>query len=119
MSDRCDDLKAIRGYTDPKSFVRRDGSESLAGKDWTRRKEELGERAGGRCEFVCGGIRCEQPGDDPDHVICRSVKRDDCLYNLRLLCREHHILIDPRVPRWGKRKRGEQVKRVGIRFGGG
>src|ERR1700751_4012080 len=48
--DRDEDLKRQRGYSDPSSFVRRDGSEVLKGADWKKRVAELRERSGGRCE---------------------------------------------------------------------
>src|SRR5690349_10812702 len=49
--DRDEALKAARGYTDPSTVVRRDGSEVLKGKDWERRKEELRNRSKGMCEM--------------------------------------------------------------------
>lgn len=105
---RDESEKQRRGYTDPRSFVRRDGSEVLHGVDWIRRKQELGERSGGRCEQeVCPAgpsdapmERCKSQADDPHHKVPRSKKRDDRLSNLEHLCRWHHDLLDRRKPRW-------------------
>jgi len=41
MLNKDAELKEQRGYTNPKSFVRNDGSEVLKGEDWKRRKMEL------------------------------------------------------------------------------
>ena len=109
-------LKAMRGYTDKKSFVRNDGSEVLHGKDWDKRKWELGERCLGHCEYVpyrqewiqgigwlyAGINRCPMPADDPHHIKPRSKGRDDRLSNLQALCRYHHDLLDRRKPKWRK-----------------
>lgn len=106
-------LKRERGYKDRKSFVRNDGTEVLHGKDWTRRKKELWERAKGQCEakleltlncneqrVMESSKRCVNPGDDPHHIVPRWPKRDDRLDNLLLLCRYHHSLLDRRKPQW-------------------
>jgi hypothetical protein len=107
-----------------KSRVRFDGSETLVGKDWKKRKKELWDRAGGRCEqmvqgygykFTTGGNitsrpvkdeRCRSEGHDPHHIKPRSKGRDDRLENLQLLCRLHHDLLD-----WKKLK-GRHEKRT-------
>lgn len=95
-SNLSPDLKAQRGYTNPKSKVYFDGREVLKGGDWANRKNELWERAKGMCEFTLGAEgfrhRCGNEGHDPDHIIKRSTLRDDRLSNLQLLCREHHNL---------------------------
>lgn len=89
--------KKRRGYTDPKSFVRLDGSEVLHSEDWKRRKKELWFRCGGQCEYrYPNGARCRGDCNDPHHVIPRWPKRDDRLENLMGACREHHNLMDER-----------------------
>lgn len=99
-------LKAERGYVDPKSYVRTDGSEVLYGRDWTQRKKELWKRCQGRCEWIVDGHplpeRCRNEANDPHHRIPRSKRRDDRLLNLAALCRMHHNLLDPRRSRWGE-----------------
>lgn len=91
-------LKAERGYTDKKSFVRNDGSERLYGLDWIRRRRELYKRAQGQCEYVNMEIvsRCKMDAADPHHIKPRSKGRDDRLSNLQALCRYHHGLLDER-----------------------
>jgi hypothetical protein len=105
--DRDEELKAKRGYTDPSTYVRRDGSEKLVGEDWKKRVLELRQRSGGICEartiYQDDNYRCQAPATDPHHVIRRSVRRDDRLSNLRHLCRFHHDDLDQRKPRWAKR----------------
>lgn len=98
---RDDAEKQRRGYTDPRSFVRLDGSEVLHGVDWLKRKQELGERSGGRCEYKDeAGFRCVWQAQDAHHIVNRSKKRDDRLSNLEHLCRMHHEQRDKRRPRW-------------------
>jgi len=106
------EAKKRLGYTDPRSKVRPDGSEILYGKDWSRRKQELWDRAQGRCEqFVpvnFGQVtireeQCRSEAHDPHHLIKRSKKRDDRLANLRALCRLHHDLLDSRKVKWTKK----------------
>lgn len=97
--------KKRRGYSDPKTRVYFDGRERLAGIDWVRRKKELWERCGGRCERWVGKWggenhdRCRSEAHDPHHIEKRSKKRDDRLSNLMALCRMHHDLLDERKPR--------------------
>lgn len=101
------------GFSDPKSYVAKDGREVLKGEDWERRKRILWERADGRCEeFMAAGLgsehltplRCGCDGTEPHHIIRRSEKRDDRLLNLQLLCHFHHSLKDKRVVRSDKRE---------------
>lgn len=94
--------KQRRGYTDPKSFVRNDGSERLYGLDWIRRRRELYRRAQGQCEYV-NISRCTMDAADPHHIKPRSKGRDDRLSNLQALCRYHHDLLDRRKPRWSRK----------------
>jgi hypothetical protein len=108
--DRDEALKAERGYTDPSTYVRKDGSEKLVGADWIKRKSELAMRSLGQCEwwdFKCsenqvGPMRCSSAATEPHHIIKRSVRRDDRLSNLQGLCHFHHVLLDPRKLRSGK-----------------
>jgi hypothetical protein len=106
--------KAVRGYVEADSRVRFDGSETLVGKDWKKRKQELWNRAGGRCEQLVDisltmiPVRCRTEGHDPHHIIPRSKGRDDRLENLQLLCRLHHDLLD-----WKKLK-GRDEKRTDL-----
>ena len=109
IGDRDEALKAARGYVEPGSFVRRDGSEKLVGRDWRKRVGELEERSGGVCEYrapsvwvALGVHRCAAAASDPHHVVRRSVRRDDRLSNLQHLCRPHHDALDPRKVRSGK-----------------
>ena len=111
------ELKRQRGYTDPKSYVRNDGSEVLHRKDWQFRVAELWQRCRGVCEQSCAEIlyqnaagvisrevRCRVPAQEPHHIIRRSKARDDRLQNLQALCHFHHSLLDRRKPRWTKRE---------------
>jgi hypothetical protein len=104
------DLKRERGYKHPKSYVRVDGSEVLYGKDWTKRKLEIWERGGGRCEKWVGKWgsenhdRCRNEMHDPHHKVKRSKRRDDRAENLIGLCRMHHELLDPRKVRWSSKE---------------
>jgi len=108
MLNKNPDLKRERGYTDPKSYVRNDGSEVLHGKDWAWRKSELWERGTGKCEFhlmgiiKSSGVVCNNRMDDPHHVKPRSRGRDDRLSNLVGLCRKHHAMLDNRKTRFGE-----------------
>lgn len=106
MSNLDREAKIRLGYKDPGSFVRLDGSEVLFGEDWTRRKMELWERSGGRCEYeepwkvwpwgAPPFEKCMREADDPHHVKLRSKQRDDRLSNLMALCRFHHRKTDKR-----------------------
>ena len=88
--------KAERGYKEPGSIVRPDGSEILVGKDWAKRKFELWTRANGRCErLLSDGTRCRNEAHDPHHhPKARSKGRDDRMENLIALCRGCHNLVD-------------------------
>jgi len=112
ITSRDPDKKRRRGYTDPKSFVRVDGSEVLFRKDWTRRKNELLVRSGGRCEQIVqvnhadggGWERCRSQAADPHHKVKRSKRRDDRLENLEALCRFHHDRKDGRKVKWSAKR---------------
>jgi len=110
MLFKSKELKAERGYTDPRSYVRNDGSEVLYGRDWTARKREIWERGNGKCEkLVEWGVEkqiyCRSEMHDPHHIKPRSKGRDDRASNLIGLCRLHHSLLDYRKPRWSKQIR--------------
>lgn len=110
-----------RGYSG-KSKVRFDGTEILVGKDWTKRKQELWNRAGGRCEkrvFRAHGLehfeRCRSEGHHPHHIIHRSKQRNDDLKNLVLLCSLHHSLEHKaRNPRWGEASQLRSKRLLGV-----
>lgn len=108
IGDRDEAEKVKRGYVEAGSFVRRDGSEKLVGRDWWTRKVELAGRSRGQCEQIVyvhesyGALRCVADAIDPHHTIKRSVRRDDRLSNLEHLCRRHHIERDPRRLRSGR-----------------
>jgi len=87
--------KLERGYKEKKSLVRVDGSETLHGRDWKRRKQELCARSGGQCEqMVSDTERCRSAAVEAHHVRPRSKGRDDRLANLAHLCHFHHERLD-------------------------
>lgn len=107
------------GYTNSKSIVWMDGREKLVQEDWDRRKLELFELCGKRCQHIDYGghvrtdPRCRVTFAtvdemDPHHVRKRSKSRDDRLKNLLALCRYHHRLLDPRKPRFGEHRAAAQ-----------
>jgi hypothetical protein len=90
------DAKARLGYKDAKSRVYIGGRERLVGKDWIKRKKQLAERSGGRCERLfkanwgwtgLPNRRCGNQADDAHHIHLRSKERDDRLSNLLHVCR--------------------------------
>lgn len=97
MLNKDHSAKQARGYTDPKSKVFNDGREILHNKDWDRRKQELWDRAEGRCEFIFPttwntrgrSTRCGREGVIPSHIEPRYPVRDDRLTNLKLHCFQH------------------------------
>jgi hypothetical protein len=84
-------------FLDPDSFVFKDGREWLRNKDWEARKQELWDRAGGKCEDIVpySNLRCSQEGIHPHHLRKKSVAHDDRLANLMLICADHHRLMHP------------------------
>ena len=95
--------KKVRGYRDRRSIVRPDGSEKLFGRDWKKRKEQLLERSGGRCEKVfAGSERCHGRAEDPHHIKARSKGRDDRIENLIAVCRTCHSALDWKKLYWRK-----------------
>jgi len=114
IGDRDFAAMEARDFQDPSSYIRRDGSEKLVGKDWDARVDELRERSEGQCEELvevwessAGEYfvhRCSALAVDPQHKIKRSVRRDDRLRNLQHLCREHHDLKHPEFKtQWSKK----------------
>ena len=99
MLDKSPELKVQRGYRDPKSFVRLDGSEVLVRADWKKRKQELWWRCGGQCEYKYpNGARCREDCVHPHHTpVPRWKKRIDNLENLMGVCAAHHRLLDGRL----------------------
>ncbi len=113
-----------RGYSG-KSKVYFDGRERLFGKDWTKRKKEVWERGGGRCERIVEwvpvqnapnyveAVRCHGEMHDPHHKITRGKQRDDRIINLIGLCRAcHELAHEKRNPRWSSRRRNERLLMV-------
>lgn len=114
------------GYTNSKSIVWMDGREKLVQEDWDRRKLELFELCGKRCQYDariyeltgtammmafhdgkdwrCRVTFATVDEMDPHHIRKRSKSRDDRLKNLLALCRYHHRLVDPRKPRFGEHR---------------
>ena len=100
-SDRDEAEKERRGYVNPRSYVRKDGSERLYGEDWDKRKEELFRRSDGACEMRDVMKRehaehCSGDAHHPHHIILRSLRRDDRLTNLAGLSWACHKLVDRR-----------------------
>jgi hypothetical protein len=114
MALHDNEAKARLGYKDKRSKVYPDGREVLYGKDWAKRKQELWERCGGKCEWIVDNdepftraFRCRSEAHDPHHTIPRSRgRRDDRLENLIALCRLHHDILDWKKLKW--RKNAEQ-----------
>jgi hypothetical protein len=114
IGDRDEAEKVIRGWLEAGSYVRRDGSEKLVGRDWRTRKREIWVRGDGRCERIVEEVvcsrgevlipeqRCKNEMHDPHHKVERRRGRDDRAENLIGLCRLHHDLLDPRKIRSGK-----------------
>jgi len=93
--------KQKRGYTNPKSYVRRDGSEVLHKEDWDARVLQLAIRSSGMCERLSILKRqhetdCDGYAGDPHHIAKRWPRRDDRLSNLAALSRACHDAEDPR-----------------------
>lgn len=106
--DRDEELRAQRGYVEPGSIVRRDGSEKLVGLDWLLRKQVLDVRSMGGCERVSilgkpHAQGCDYKGTEPHHIVKRSIRRDDRLENLANLSHACHLAEDPRKTRFGER----------------
>lgn len=99
--DRDEAAKLVRGYTNDRSYVRRDGSERLHGEDWDNRKTEVWRRSDGACEMISVMKRehdehCSGDMHHPHHIIQRSVRRDDSLSNLAGLSIACHRAVDQR-----------------------
>ena len=128
MALHDNEAKKRLGYTDKRSKVYPDGREVLYGKDWTKRKQELLARCGGRCEQLVAvwygdwdgksepNERCRSEAHDPDHIIKRSKKRDDRLSNLQALCRLHHDLKHPEKNKlhWRKREQSQSGPSISL-----
>ena len=102
-ADRDEAEKQRRGYTNPRSFVRLDGSEVLHGIDWIERVCAVQERANNQCEATNHAELCGRLGSDAHHVIPRSRGRDDRMSNLLWLSRFCHIAEDPRKVKWSRK----------------
>ena len=95
--------KQRRGYTNPRSFVRLDGSEVLHGIDWKERAFRLRQRSNNQCEAKIHDDLCNRLGSDAHHIIPRSRRRDDRMSNLLWLSRACHLAEDPRKVRWSRK----------------
>lgn len=105
IGDRDEAEKVRRGWLEAGSYVRRDGSEKLVGRDWRMRVGELERRSGMRCEHMLPlSGRCYMSARDPDHIVKRSIRRDDRLSNLQHLCAMHHDMKHPEFKtQWSKK----------------
>lgn len=56
-------------------------------RDWAKRRAKVKARAGGQCEWITDGTRCQRPGNECDHIINND---DHSLTNLQWLCAPHH-----------------------------
>lgn len=102
---------AARNFDDPRSFVALHcGCEVLYGKDKTRRRKEIYDRAHGRCE-VQSSPRCRGFAnwighlmDGWHHTYAHNGKKCDCLDAGRWSCDPcHRHEHRARNPRWSKR----------------
>jgi hypothetical protein len=101
-------LTELANFSDPRSYVRRDGSEVLYEADWKARVKELSGRAEERCEhiFLVDGCeyRCSGEAAHPHHRVKRSRFRDDRISNLIALCVPCHRREHPeKQPQWTHR----------------
>lgn len=108
VSDRDEVAKKRLGYTNPKSFVRRDGSEVLHEEDWRARVLQVAMRSLGACERLGILGRQHEPGCDgrggqPHHIKKRWPRRDDRMSNLADLSDACHKAEDPRKTRFAGR----------------
>ena len=56
--------------------------------NWKALRKQVQERAGGRCEWIEDGVRCNDPqANQCDHI---NAGDDHSLANLRWLCGPHH-----------------------------
>jgi hypothetical protein len=98
------------GFTDPNSYVTKDGRHVLKGEDWTRRVWEVFERDGRMCHWKVERdgkeIICGEPAAHPHHVIRRSIRHDSRMENLIAICEKHHKEAHPeKQTRFTKRSR--------------
>ena len=98
--DRDVDATDARRFSDPRSYVACDGRDVLCGKDYDRRKREVLERDGYKCQWVviaranpttCAGAA----NNNPHHRVKRSKGRDDRAANLIAICDIHHKMAHP------------------------
>lgn len=93
MLNKDHEATAAAQFQDRRSEVLLDGRERLAGADLRDRREQVWERAGGRCE-ACGKPTTLNSGELSDmqmhHKKRRSQGRDDRAENLECLCFRCH-----------------------------
>ena len=72
-------------------------------EEWSQLREACLIRDGHRCTYVKGGIRCtETTGLQVHHLIPRSKRGPDKLYNLRTRCTHHHEMEHEHLQRRAK-----------------
>jgi hypothetical protein len=101
----------VTAFKDPRSRVLwRSGRVILKGKDMTRFRWQVFDRAEARCEIVIDGKRCKKyaPWSGPGHgelvhILARAHGGSDTIDNCLWGCREHHkAKFHPGV-QWTKR----------------
>ena len=77
-------------------------------REWHKIRSRVRRRAGGRCEHIADGKRCQAKGTDVDHIM----RGDDHVEtNLQLLCKPHHASKSSSEGGSAKRKPRRGTKR--------
>src|SRR5215469_18702692 len=98
-NSRDRDQTLQRGYRDKRSFVSYRGCEYLFGVDAARRRAEVYEHSGGKCQ-ACG-LNAEWDYAELDHIKGGyGPARCWCRSNLQILCRRCHVVKHGRFPKW-------------------
>jgi 5-methylcytosine-specific restriction endonuclease McrA len=83
--------------------------------DWSQRRADTRDRAGGICQWVESGVRCTAPGRECDHI---HPGDDHSPANLQWLCSPHHRLKTKResaAARWKYREHRPAERHPGLR----